>query len=61
MAEKTSDKKSSEWVKIVSRRDGHSFIVPRDVAMISGFLKNTFDPEGGFVEGTQNTCVVEER
>ena len=51
----------SEWVKIVSRTDGHTFIVPREVAMTSGFLRHTFDPEGGFMEGTQNICVLEER
>jgi elongin-C len=61
MAEDSEQNKQADWVKIVSKRDGHSFIVPRDVAMGSGFLRNTFDPEAGFVEGTQNTCVVDER
>jgi len=61
MAEDSEQAKQTEWVKIVSKRDGHSFIVPRDVAMGSGFLRNTFDPEAGFVEGTQNTCIVDER
>ncbi|CCA68351.1 hypothetical protein PIIN_02217 [Serendipita indica DSM 11827] len=62
MAEQSEEKQApSEWVKIVSRNDGHTFIVPREVAMTSGFLRHTFDPEGGFMEGTQNVCILEER
>lgn len=61
MSTEGGENKPSEWVKIVSKQDGHSFIVPRDVAMGSGFLRNTFDPEAGFSEVTHNTCTVDER
>ncbi|KIM27865.1 hypothetical protein M408DRAFT_329796 [Serendipita vermifera MAFF 305830] len=61
MAEDSEQAKQSDWVKIISKRDGHSFIVPRDVAMGSGFLRNSFNPEAGFLEGTQNTCEVDDR
>ncbi|KAG8818637.1 hypothetical protein FRC19_010424, partial [Serendipita sp. 401] len=61
MAEGEDKNKPSEWVKVVSKRDGHSFIVPREVAMVSGFLRNTFDPEHNFMEGAENTCTVDER
>jgi transcription elongation factor B subunit 1 len=61
MATEDAENKPSEWIKIVSKQDGHSFIVPRDVAMGSGFLRNTFDPEAGFSEVTHNICTVDER
>lgn len=56
-----AERKPSEWVKIVSKRDGHSFIVPRDVAMVSGFLRDSLHPDAGFSEASENTCYVDER
>jgi elongin-C len=61
MATEDTEKKPAEWIKIISKQDGHSFILPRDVAMGSGFLRNTFDAEAGFSEVTHNTCTVDER
>lgn len=61
MADDGEKQKPSEWVKIVSKQDGHSFIVPREVAMGSGFLRNTFDVEAGFTEVQANTCTINER
>jgi transcription elongation factor B subunit 1 len=61
MAAESSKKKPSEWVKIVSKNDGHSFIVPRDVAMVSGFLRDSLHPDAGFSESSENTCNVDER
>lgn len=50
----------AEWVKILSK-DGHAFIVPREVAMMSGTLKNMLSKEGGFEEASSNTCQIQER
>lgn len=52
--------KPVEWVKILSK-DGHAFIVPREVAMMSGTLKNMLSKEGGFEEASSNTCQIQER
>jgi hypothetical protein len=52
--------KPAEWVKILSK-DGHAFIVPREVAMMSGTLKNMLSKEGGFEEASSNTCQIQER
>jgi len=52
--------KPAEWVKVLSK-DGHSFIVPREVAMMSGTLKNMLSTEGGFEEASSNTCPIQER
>lgn len=61
MPEDLEQAKQSEWVKVISKRDGHSFIVPRDVAMGSGFLRNSLNPDAGFIEGQVNTCEVDDR
>ena len=52
--------KPVEWVKILSK-DGHAFIVTREVAMMSGTLKNMLSKEGGFEEASSNTCQIQER
>jgi len=52
--------KPVEWVKILSK-DGHAFIVPREVAMMSGTLKNMLSKEADFEEASSNTCQLQER
>ncbi|KAI0084643.1 BTB/POZ protein [Irpex rosettiformis] len=49
-----------DWVRLVSN-DGHSFLVRRRVAMVSGTLKSMLSTEGNFVEAAANTCPVQER
>ena len=52
------EEKPVKWVKILSK-DGHAFIVPREVAMMSGTLKNML--EGDFEEASSNICQIQER
>ncbi|PCH41925.1 transcriptional elongation regulator [Wolfiporia cocos MD-104 SS10] len=50
----------SDWVKLVSR-DGHSYLIPRKVAIGSGTLRNMLSAESNFAEAASNTCFIDER
>ncbi|KAI0788980.1 BTB/POZ protein [Irpex lacteus] len=59
MAEGNQDR-GDDWVRLVSN-DGHSFLVRRKVAMVSGTLKDMLSTEANFAEAAANTCPVQER
>ncbi|KAG1814610.1 uncharacterized protein BJ212DRAFT_1300425 [Suillus subaureus] len=52
--------KRDDWVKITSS-DGYSFLVKRNVAAISGTLKNMLSEDSSFREAIANTCPISER
>ncbi|KAJ5783128.1 hypothetical protein N7457_004902 [Penicillium paradoxum] len=54
-----SGSSNSEFVTLVSR-DGFEFIIPRNVACVSGTIRRMLDPSSKFSEGVTGRCVLDE-